>query len=88
MTVLRRLDRFLLYRTLGNTLLFGRITFVVLVVCGTWSGVLRSEHEPVASADMAAANTARTSPTLLEREGQTADLGQASDCLSIEDLPQ
>jgi len=69
MTVLRRLDRFLLLSALGKTLfgpvvttgaavllglpadpqpatqLFGRITLVLLVVCGTWYGVRRSELE-------------------------------------------
>ena len=73
MTVLHRLDRFLLSSFLGKTLqgplvttsaavllglpavpqpsplLFGRITLVQLVVCGTWYGVRRSELERAAS---------------------------------------
>ena len=73
MTVLRRLDRFLLSSTLGKTLLgpvvttgaavllglpadpqpspllVSRITLVLLVVCGTWYGVRRSELERAAS---------------------------------------
>jgi hypothetical protein len=159
MTVVRRLDRFLLSSTLGKTLLgpvvttgaavllglpadpqpslllVGRITLVILIVCGTWYGVRRSELEraasearsrdfenrlrdlilstrnesvaaaeraeeaavgalrsslcgleaQAASADVAAATTARAYLTLLEREGLTADLGQASDGLSNED---
>ena len=73
MTVLRRLDRFLLSSAFGKTLLgpvvttgaavllglpadpqpspllVCRITLVVLVVCGTWFGVRRSELERAAS---------------------------------------
>ena len=112
MTVLRRLDRFLLSSAFGKTLLglvvttgaavllglpadpqpspllVGRITPVVLVVCGTWYGVRRSALERAASADVAAAATARAYLALFEREGLTADLGQASDGLSNEDLLQ
>jgi hypothetical protein len=160
MTLLRRLDRFLLSSTLGKTLLgpvvttgaavllglpadpqpspllVGRITLVVLVVCGTWYGVRRSELEraasesrsrdfenrfealideatervvqraeraqeaavgalrsslcgleaQAASADLAAATTARAYLALLEREGLTVDLGEASDGVSEQDF--
>ena len=137
MTLLRRLDRFLLSSTLGKTLLglpadplpspllVGRLTLVLLVVSGTWYIVRRSELEraasetrsrdfenrlrdlilstrnesvaaaeraeeaatgalrsslcgleaQAASADVAAAATARAYLALLEREGLTADLG-------------
>ena len=111
-----------------SPLLVGRITLVLLVVCGTWYGVRRSELEraasearsrdfenrlrdlilstrnesvaaaeraeeaavgalrsslcgleaQAASADVAAAATARAYLALLEREGLTGDLGQAS----------
>ena len=81
MTVLRRLDRFLLSSALGKTLLgpvvttgaavllglpadpdpspllLGRITLVLLVVCGTWYGVRRSVLERATGADVAAATT-------------------------------
>ena len=153
MSVLRRLDRFLISSALGkillgpvvttgaavllglpadpqpSPLLVGRLTLVLLVVCGTWYGVRRSELERAASearstdledrlrdlilttrnqsvaaaeraeeaaigalrsslcgleaqaagADMAAAATARAYLALLEREGLTGDLGQASE---------
>jgi len=112
-----------------SPLLAGRITLVLLVVCGTWYGVRRSELEraasearsrdfdnrlrdlilttrnesvaaaeraeeaavgalrsslcgleaQAASADVAAATTARAYLALLEREGLTGDLGQASE---------
>ena len=112
-----------------SPLLLGRITLVLLVVCGTWYGVRRSELEraasearstdfenrlryliltsrnesvaaaeraeeaaiaalrsslcgleaQAASADVAAATTARAYLALLEREGLTAELGQASE---------
>ena len=158
MSVLRRLDRFLLSSALGKTLLgpvvttgaavllglpadpdpspilLGRITLVLLVVCSTWYGVRRSELEraasearsrdfenrfealideatervvkraeraeeaavgalrsslcgleaQAASADVAAATTARAYLALLEREGLTAELGQASEGFSNE----
>ena len=108
-----------------SPLLVGRISLVLLVVCGTWYGVRRSELEraasearsrdlenrfealidearyrileraeraeeaavgalrsslcgleaQAASADVAAASTARAYLALLEREGLTADLG-------------
>jgi hypothetical protein len=153
MTVLRRLDRFLLFSALGKTLLgpvvttgaavrlglpadpdpspqmIGRITLVLFVVCAAWNGVRRSELEraasearsrdfknrsealiaeatervvkraeraeeaavgalrsslcgpeaQAASADVAAATTARANLALLEREELTADLAQASE---------
>ena len=113
----------------GSPLLVGRITLVLLVVCGTWCGVKRSELERAASesrstdledrlrdlilstrnesvaaaeraeeaavgalrsslcglearaagADVAAAATASAYLALLEREGLTGDLGQASE---------
>lgn len=44
MTILRRFDRFLLSSTFGKTLR-RLINFVLLVVCGTWYGVKRSELE-------------------------------------------
>ena len=112
-----------------SPLLLGRITLVLLVVCGTWYGVRRSELEraesearstdledrlrdlilstrnesvaaanraeeaavgalrssicgfeaQAASADVAAATTARAYLALLEREGLTSELGQASE---------
>lgn len=112
-----------------SPLLVGRITLVLLVVCGTWYGVRRSELEraasearsrdfenrlrdlilttrnesvaaaeraeeaavgalrsslcgleaQAASADVAAATTARAYLALLEREGLTGDLGQSSE---------
>ena len=55
-------------------------------------GALRSSlcglEAQAASADVAAATTARAYLALLEREGLTADLGQASDGLSDEGLSQ
>ena len=162
MTVLRRLDRFLLSSALGKTLLgpvvttgaavllglpadpdpspllLGRINLVLLVVCGTWYGVRRSELEraasearsrdfenrlrdlilstrnesvaaaeraeeaavgalrsslcgleaQAASADVAAATTARAYLALLEREGLTTELGQATEGSSNEGSSQ
>jgi len=158
MTVLRRLDRFLLSSALGKTLLgpvvttgaavllglpadpdpspllLGRITLAVSVVWGMWYGDRRSELEraesearstdledrlrdlilstrnesvatanrteeaavgalrsslcgleaQAAGADVAAATTARAYLALLEREGLTAELGQASEGFSNE----
>lgn len=49
MTPIKQLDRFLLSSAFGKTLLVGRITLVLLVVCGTWYGVRRSELERAAS---------------------------------------
>jgi len=160
MTLLGRLDRFLLSSVFGKTLLgpvvttgaavllglpadsqpspllVGRTTLVVLVVCGTWYGVRRSELEraasearsrdfenrlrdlilstrnesvaaaeraeeaavgalrsslcgleaQAASADVAAAATARAYLALLEREGLTTDLGEPSDGVSEQDF--
>jgi hypothetical protein len=40
-----------------SPLLLGRITLVLLVVCGTWYGVRRSELERATGADVAAATT-------------------------------
>jgi hypothetical protein len=136
MTLLHRIDQALLSSAFGRTLLglpsdpqpspwlVGRLTLVLLVVCGTWCGVRRSELEraasetrsrdfenrlrdlilstrnesvaateraeeaavgalrsslcgleaQAASADVAAATTARAYLALLEREGLTADL--------------
>ena len=117
-----------------SPLLVCRITLVVLVVCGTWYGVRRSELEraasearsrdfenrlrdlilstrnesvaaaeraeeaaiaalrsslcgleaQAASADVAAATTARAYLPLIEREGLTAELGQPSEGSSNE----
>ena len=162
MTVLRRLDRFLLSSALGKTLLgpvvttgaavllglpadpdpspllLGLITFVLWVVCGTWYGVRRSELEraasearsrdfenrfealideatervvkraeraeeaavgalrsslcgleaQAASADVAAATTARAYLALLEREGLTGELDQDSESPGDEGSPR
>ena len=55
---------------------------------GELRSTLRGLEAQAASADMAAPTTARTYLALLEREGLTVDLGQASDGLSNEGLLQ
>ena len=121
-----------------SPLLLGRINLVLLVVCGTWYGVRRSELEraasearsrdfenrfealideatervvkraeraeeaavgalrsslcgleaQAASADLAAAATARAYLALLDREGLTSDLADSSEDLSDQGVPE